>query len=421
MDSKLNIFVSYCFDDRRPPGEDMSDAEVGEWFVRLMKKRPLGYQVSSGRQYAEPASIGDKVKALIAESHCLAAVFTKRVQDSASGHWLPSQFVLCEAACAAGMFHDTGGIVCGFFEEGIDPHDLALVTIGGLELIPFRRSELESQKIVFIDYLKRIPGVLASGVPKPGVFTELVPPYEQKSLKKIYTIYSSGNVTVQNIVKIVIRNGDDFMNTPDAIIHDIWLPGRHIPPLSNMLDTPIDKRRDTPFLRGLLRKINNNRLNLPLDMNPAQEAGTHSFFKVRFLNKDGALLKVKNHDIILYQYAWGMPQAYARMSEDLAPTQLEPSLDAYNAAEVVANHGIIRKLIMELRFERKQGNLFSKSPFYRTQPLYPSISSFGQPHVLESVEDEASEDHEMWFETYRVEHKDFQRRLQVLWRPASSN
>jgi len=77
-------------------------------------------------------------------------------------------------------------------------------------------------------------------------------------------------------------------------------------------------------------------------------------------------------------------------------------------------------MTLELRFERRQGELFSKSPFYQTAPIFGSRPQWSHPHDLPNVEDDAQEDHEMWFHTYRLRVTDFDGRLRVLWRPASS-
>jgi hypothetical protein len=412
--------VSYCFDDKPPPGETVSDKQVADWFITLLKNRALGYHVVTGARPSPTTPIDDKIKRAIADAHCVLGIFTKRLHDLQTGKWFPSQFVLCETACALGFYYNTGKIICGFYEEGIDPHDLALVTVAGGELVQFKRSDLESGKSKFLEYLKKLPAALTAGPGTEGFLPGLRRPYHQQKLRKIYTVYSNGNVTVQNIVRISISDSDAFAKECDGIHHEIWMPKQEFPLLGQMLLTPIDKRRDCAFLQGILRNIRQQKLNVPLTIVPLEQKEGRAYFKVRFLDPQGNPLRLKNHDNILYQYAWGLPKAYATREEELEKAQSEPSSEAYNEAEAVASHGTINEMILELRFERRQGELFSKSPFYQTAPIFASRPQWSHPHDMANVEDDAQEDHEMWFRTYRVKVPDFDGKLRVLWRPASS-
>jgi hypothetical protein len=298
MGDKINIFVSYCFDKAAPPGEIISDAQVAEWFIELMKRAPLRYQVTTGARGTPGTRIDDKIKAAIADAHCLVAILTRRVRDVETKKWYPSQFVLCEAACALGFYYNTGKIICGFYEEGINPQDLALVTIGGGELVQFKRGDLESGKSKILEYLKGLPGALAAGPPGENVLPGLRRPYHQQKLRKIYTIYLSGNVTVQNIVRIGVSDSDAFARDCDGIQHEIWMPKRQIPVLGTMLLTPIEKRRDSAFFRGILRQIRQKRMNIPLSVVPLDQKDGRAYFKVRFLDEEGNPFKLKNHDKI---------------------------------------------------------------------------------------------------------------------------
>jgi hypothetical protein len=163
MDEKIAVFLSYCFDKNPPAGETISDSQIADWFTTLMKARPLSYRVTTGGRGIPGTRIDDKIKTAIADANCLAAILTKRVHDEQSKKWYPSQFVLCEAACALGFYYNTGKVICGFYEEGINPQDLALVTIGGGELVPFKRGDLEGGKAKFLEYLKGLPAALAAG------------------------------------------------------------------------------------------------------------------------------------------------------------------------------------------------------------------------------------------------------------------
>ncbi|MCK4784341.1 MAG: hypothetical protein KAV87_11360 [Desulfobacteraceae bacterium] len=227
MAEKLKVFVAHSFDQEAPVGENMSDMDVAKWFINLMKKKPLQYTVVTGSKPA-PRPIDEKIKRDIADCSCVVGIYTKRYYDTNLQKWLPSQFVLCECACAIGFYYHTTKLICGFYEEGIEPRDLALITIGGLELIPFKRGDLEKNKSKFVDYLGRIPNVVATG----GEFELFgMPPYSQQNLRKIYTVYKNGNVHVQNINKMLITDSKQFNDeNKGQITHEIWHKRVNIPP-----------------------------------------------------------------------------------------------------------------------------------------------------------------------------------------------
>jgi hypothetical protein len=141
---------------------------------------------------------------------------------------------------------------------------------------------------------------------------------------------------------------------------------------------------------------------------------------VSFYDKNHNRLRFKPQDTVSYQYAWSLPRAYAKSEEELEPIREGPGIneESYNHAEVVSNHGMVKRLDLEMRFEKARDQLFDKSPFFQ------QTSSFSQTPVwsrsTEVSRTEREEDHEMWFQSYFIEESNFQGRLRVLWRPASA-
>ena len=421
MTNRTRIFVAHSFDHTIPPGEAMSDFAVATWFIDLLKHRPLGFEVVSGSKPI-PASIDDKIKADIADCQCLVAIFTKRHLEEKTHRWLPSQFVLCEAASALGFYYGSNRLICGFYEDELDPADLALITVGGLELMPFRRIALETDKEKFIDYLKRIPEMLAAGSYKDGKYLFPAPPYVQQSLRKIYTVYADGGMTVHNINKMLVTDAARFMdNEYDAEVrHEIWNRRGGLVPLSEMVDAAVSERRARPFLKGVLRRLHQRRIDAPLKIRQENGDANHASFFVSFYDREENRLRLKNQDTILYQYAWGVPKAYAATEEELIPVGPGDEIndDAYNHAEVAANHGHIHDLTVELRFERGRDPLFDKSPFYQTTASFSSSPRWSVPKPVAKAEDD--DDHEMWYSSFMLRERNFMGRLRVLWRPAST-
>jgi hypothetical protein len=420
MNDRTRIFVAHSFDRKAPSEDAQSDVDVATWFIDLLKHRPLNFEIVTGSKPV-PARIDDKIKADIADCQCVVAVFTRKHQDAVTKRWLPSQFVLCEAASALGFYYGTNRLICGFYEDGLHPEDLALITAGGLELIPFQRGDLERDKQRFVDYLKRIPELLAAGSYKDGKYLFPGLPYAQQSLRKIYTIYLDGSVTVHNITQMLVSDAARFMSEHEGEIrHEIWNRRGGLAPLAQMIATSVSERRRLPFLKGVCRRLHQRRIDAPLRIRTEKDDPKAATFFISFYDREGNKLRPKNQDTIVYQYAWAIPKAYAITEEELTPVGPGEDIndDAYNLAEVVANHGVIRDLVVELRFERGRDPLFDKSPFYQTTASFSRTPHWSRPNPVAKTEYE--DDHEMWYSSFMLTERNFTGRLKVLWRPASS-
>lgn len=420
MKSKLKVFLAHSFDKTPPKGETIIDQDVVNWFIKLMKKRPLSFDVITGSKPV-PGPIDDKVLADISDCSCVIGIFTKRHFDTDNNKWLPPQFVICECASAIGFYYNTNKVICGFCEEGIEPKDLALITISGLELVKFNRNNLENDRDRFIEYLKKIPDIVSSGSYRDGQFVLFKPPYIQQRLYKIYTIYRKGSFTAHNINTMLITDIERFMSEfKGKINHEIWHRRTKIPPLKDMIITHVDKRKDKAFLQGILRSVNQKKINSNLHIVPTKEEEKRAFFSVSFHDKDGNPLKLKNQDIIRYQYAWGLPRAYLTSDDQLDALTggLETKDGDYCQAEIFAGHGLVQDLVLELRFEKGQGPFFSKSPFFQTTSSFGDLPTWSHSKDLPICEEE---DHAMWFETYRLVERNFNGKIRVMWRPIGSS
>ena len=184
-----------------------------------------------------------------------------------------------------------------------------------------------------------------------------------------------------------------------------------------MLKHYTDERKDKPFLQGLFRYINTKKKGVPLSITLKKEEGKRAFFSVSFLDEQGNRMMFKDQDIIQYQYAWGIPKAYASLEDLESPLPgVEINEKAYNQAEVVANHGLVNELVLELRFERGKGKIFGKAPFYQMASLLSDLPHWSRSIAMPRTEEE---DHEMWYQTYRLKKRDFQGRIRVMWRSSS--
>lgn len=422
---KLKVFVVHSFDKNVPEGKTKNDVDVANWFIKIMKNKPLNFEIITGSKPSPGERIDERIETDIAESDCVVAIFTPRYHDEHLEKYIPSSFTLCECACAIGLYYNTRKIICGFYEEGIDHNDLALLTVGGLEFIQFNREKLNENKAKFIEYLEKIPKIITSGGYREGQLKVDPPTYNQLHLRKIYTVYRNGNVIVQNITIMYVSDAERF-NTEEKgqIRHEIWLYKTKLPAFAEMIKTSIEERKDKAFLQGIFRCSGQKIINAPLLFNLKKEAGDRTLFYVGFQDKSGDPLTIKDHDKILYQYAWGVLNAYARFEEDLSQSLKNPdgeiNEEAYNQAEVVSNHGMIPELEIELRFEKGKEPIFSTSPFWQYAPLHRDWQKWTIPEPVPLIKQKVEEeDHAMWFQTYKLKKQKFEGRIRIMWRPSS--
>jgi hypothetical protein len=418
---KLKVFLAYSFLKEKRSEDKLSDEEVGEWFKNLLKQRPLRFDVRSGEK-PEPEYIDKKLHKRMDEADATIGLFTRRYQ--AGTKWLPSLFVLAECAYALALYRDFPKLVVGFYEEGIDPKDLALVTISGRELVPFNRNRLEEQKGDFLTYLKDLPTKILYYPVGPRL--PIGPIYKQQTLHKIFTIYRNGAVTVQNISQMVIISAERFyQELQGKIPHEIWSEGPDFPPFNQMLDVLIEDRRlGKAFLVGTFMKRNNTLYETALAFDLKQQQRKTISFGAYFLDHNSKEVTIKNNDILYYQYAWGLPSAYPRTEEELEKSEkfVEMSGEKYCQGSVTSRHGPIGRLTLEMRFERQVkgkaiGIIFSKGPFFQVTPSTREPAPYwSEAKLLPKAEEE---NHTQWFETYKWQQDDFSGQARVLWRPCS--
>ncbi len=415
------VFLAHTFDDCPPSGSSVSDVEVAAWFEKLLKKK---WRVLSGKtKQARP--IGDKVADAVDDSRAIVGVFTRRFpMDEMGDRFVASPWVLCECAYALGRFRYAPYIVAGFREKGVDPDSLAMLTVGGMEFPEFDRDNLEASKPEVLAYLNDLEARIHAGglgqLPLP-----ITLPYAQVRLEKIHLVYRNGYGTIQNITEMVIRDPERFLNEHQGSIrHRIRTYRGKLPPLMEMLETPVHQRKTAPFFHGILDYHRSKSMGTPLQVMPVEESTTDVAFAVGFVDEAGAPLRLKANDTVRYQYAWGLPGMFPAIEEDLAEVvRGQVDSDTYCLAEVTANHGRIEKVQLDIRFEReatggRRREILSKSPFWQIGRGYEPNPVWSEPRPVPQVRGE-QEEYDMWYEIFRLGLVDFDGRVRIAWRPAS--
>jgi hypothetical protein len=293
-----------------------------------------------------------------------------------------------------------------------------------MEFPEFDRDRLDDFKNTFQGYLNDLEGRIRAGT--PGQLPLPVDlPYAQVELHKIFLIYRNGYVTVQNITQIVIKDSERFSQEHQAKIkHEIWTPHGTFPPLLEMQAAPVHRRKQEPLFHAILDYHRGKPMHTPLRVEEVLHSGDSISFTVGFLDADGEPLKLKAHDTIRYQYAWGLPDMLPTEEEQLLPIQ-GAAVDerTYCVAHVEANHGLIERLLLDLRFEREarggeKKELFSKSPFFSIGRGFARQPDWTEPRDVQPLKG-VPEEYDMWYEIYRLDLRDFNSRVRVAWRPSS--
>jgi hypothetical protein len=415
---KDSIFFAHSFEKTTPLWSNITDEDVANWFHKLLSRR---WNVRSGK-LAEAQPIADKVVDQLNEAKALFSVFTRRHKvDDSNDKYLPSPWLLTECAYARGLFrHHDYHAVAGFREKGIDLAALGMLASGGMEFPEFERENLERDKPRFNQYLDDLERRIQRGA--PGQLALDPQYYHQTSLHKIYLVYRNGFGTVHNIVDIVIRDAERLMvDKQGKIDHRIWTHFGEIPAVSQMLSVPVHQRKNQAFFHGMLCTRNGRRMDTVLGIEETARQDSACQVGLRFFDKNRQPFKLKDNDVLRYQYAWGLPGMFPVNEEDMPePTSAEKE---YCMAELDPNHGIIDNVVLEVRFEREahgfhKRELFDKSPFYRFG-RGPLKRTEWTPAAATDVVHGDPDEFDIWYDRYLVRHKKLEKRLAIFWRPSS--
>jgi hypothetical protein len=419
MSGKKNpIFFSHSFDEIVPSWSDKSDKTIAMWFEDELKKR---WKVTSGKpNQAQP--IGDKVIEAIDESLATFALFTRKTKiEGSDERYTTSPWVLCECSYALGRFRQAKYIVAGFREKGVEPTSLGMLTVDGMEIPEFDRNDLESSRKNLQKYLADLENRISRGEPGQQSFTDS---YEQLELTKIFIIYRNGFGTTQNIITCKIKDAEAFYQQDKGVLHHrIWSFQENLPSFADMMKVSVDQRKSSAFFNARLEDQPHRNINAKLSIKKLSRDEKALNFSVQFVDENNRLFKLKNNDIIRYQYAWGMPNMYKVFEEELEnPDGDKIDSSSYNLAEVQANYGKINKMNLELRFERgatyeKNLELFSKRPFYKESHSFSGDKWSDSQSFANSLD--YPDEHKMWYEVYKLTKTNFLGKLRIAWRPKS--
>lgn len=268
-------------------------------------------------------------------------MFSGRTRDGLTGKWLPSTYVVSEAALAFGIMPNEEErlrrLHC-LVEDRVDRSQLGLAFHSAQTQHEFRRNDKEGLK----QKVRELVDYMAIGNVPPR------PEKEYLSIHKRVWIWRNGSVLVETRHKFRFKEAQQFVRIP----HTIWRISDRLPELESLL-----KRGETNVAGFLTCTL--------IDLGHAgQRAGTckivpgntspdsheHSFF-VEISN-----VNVNAGEEISYAIAWGYMNAFNNLASELYPNSVGIR---------TGGRGMAKSASLTLMFERdteEHNRIIEKSP-----------------------------------------------------------
>jgi hypothetical protein len=269
----------------------------------------------------------------ISSSDGVLCLFTRRTKDCMKGLWLPSSYVISEAAAALMQFpseEETHRRLFGLVEDGVDTEQLGMAFHGNKAAPRFRRtdrSQLQSlvRRIVEAILDERSPVALRDD-------------REYLSIDKVVSIWRSGAVWVETRHRFRFTTEMTTVRVP----HILWRVSSELPEIKPLLTEGRDSRlgflRVTPSHCG---RHEGDRFRCEIKPGDPTRWGYERNFVVECSD-----LRVCPGDELEYEVAWGYPNAFHN-SVGNSPDQKPNSVGLRTSGR-----GLVRSASLTLRFER---------------------------------------------------------------------
>jgi hypothetical protein len=404
---KFRVFLSSSWEALSPEPAHLSDLDITVEIQRLIKKLDI-LELVNPREHS-PESIRDKIQDGIDSADVVLCIFTKRLKsETVDGNCchLPSTYVLSEAAFALGRFQNYEGRkrVIGFYEEGVDLSQLGLFREYGTDFVPFSRAKFKETLPEFKKYLSLLPERLRSGSDS-GQGVMIGPEYRQLFVRKRARVYRKGSGMIRLLCRALILDAAQVKS--NGITHWIRSQRSSFPNFSTMLETHVRNRTKEAFFSAVVISINGRHVNTPPIVELVSASPKDIRFRIRFPDD----LRLRDNDIVEYQYAWGLPDLFASNAEELGP-------EVVDSVDLTTTHGPIREAELLLEVEReargvRRASPFSKEPFLRLSPRVEPFAPLSEPLPV------PYRDESMWYLVYHWAALEFFGTVKISWKPLS--
>ncbi len=278
--------------------------------------------------------ISSAVRRDICRADAVLCLFTRRVKDHLTNLWLPSTYVISEAAAALMQFlteEETHRRLFGLVEEGVDASQLGMAFHGNKVAPRFRRQELHFLKSQIKEIVEQILDD-SNRTPKREA-------YEYRTIDKTVSIWRSGAVWVETRHRF--RFTGDIKTV--AIPHKMWRISDDLPEMEDLL--PGSRNSEVGFLRVMPLQCGRHdpdRCHCRIIPGERTRWGYERNFTVEFENVD-----VRPGDDLQYEIVWGYPRAFHSHDFTAGPDE-RPNCVGLRTS----GRGMVGSASLTLKFER---------------------------------------------------------------------
>jgi hypothetical protein len=333
MSNGLSLFFGHSFATDRindrgdPDASGISDAQLAH-FVKTWIEEFSGGQIKVVttrdplRNY-----ISSQVRSDIGSADAVLCLFTRRVKDHLTGHWISSTYVISEGAAAFAQFGselEANARLYGLVEEGVDRTQLGMAFHANRSSPGFSRGRL--------DELRTAIGQIVDEILRRAHVRQ---EREYVALDKTVTVWRSGAVQMECVHRFRFTKPQHRL----AIPHTLWRISRDLPPLKDMMNGA--RTRGNAFLGCC-----------PIYCGQDRFAGTYRVRPTGSLSKNEQNFYVEFDRFLLpagdqlsYEIGWGYPHAF----QD--PSTLPPG-EPNSVGLRTADRGRVQFASLTIKFER---------------------------------------------------------------------
>lgn len=396
MTTKIRVFVSHSFDQ-------LDEALINR-FLEVMRRPKFHFEVRSAR-YSEARPFPDKIEEIIEWADLTFGIFTCKYLDPERGH-VPPPYVISECSYALGYYAQSHKKVHGFVEKGVKHTQLGLNTARGNEFPEFEREEILKK-----EFPKGLDSYLTDIYERYSEERIVArrKPYSQRYVRKTVEVYRNGGGIFKNKVEIGITDSAEIVRQGNAVQHTLWLHNKEMlfPPFAEMLGSAVRDRRHKPFFMAMFLQRAQTTMEEPMKAELIKQTDHEISFWLKFP------FKVKDSDILRYQYVWGLPSCFYAYDEELNEKGL-----IYQEIGLRCHHGQIKTAELRAKFEREtrygaSPGIFDKEPYVVFSP-----ASSGDGHETDAEPIRKTEKDSI-FEIYEQPAKNITGSMAIRWRPIS--
>lgn len=275
----------------------------------------------------------------ISSADAVLCLFTKRIKDHLRDLWIPSTYVISEAAAALMHFESARGALgrlFGLMEEGVDASQLGLAFHENQAVPRFSRDDLAQLDA----HVKRIVDAILFDTPPPPLQA-----WEYLSINKTATIFRSGAVRVETRHRYRAK----IKLSQVRMSHTMWRVSRPLPTTQQLIDKPGPRKHESLHVM-LVHCSGHERDSHRCKIVPGPSsdwAFERNFFVDLVGPQENPAVDFEPGQELEYEIAWTYPNAFH------GPGDPETSPDKPNSVGLTTGkRGVAASVSLTLQFQR---------------------------------------------------------------------